>query len=300
MSEEKTNLKVSEMLGLQENPVDKDIEVGDAIESAIDFDFEKMYRDQEESMQKKEVKPEKRQIKKVDLSKLNIVSTNELEKEKILRNALFGQSSVYQVVAAQSGYLAKVRPLVNKDGLNILSSNLSRYEYRKLMFKVIYDKIVAFSCGPMSFEEWLKNTSIEDVETFYYGIYCVTFPKQGSFTYTCPQCKEEHTITIGNNTLVKTSDNEKMRNHIREVSKNANSREAMEKYSLIKTSDAYELSDSGIVAEIRTPTLWDFLEILRTVPEAVIDRNASSVTDMLYIKRFLIPTNDSYAEQTDS
>jgi hypothetical protein len=59
----------------------------------------------------------------------------------------------------------------------------------------------------------------------------------------------------------------------------------MKEYSLIGKYEAFELSDSGIIAELRTPTLYDSLELLRTVPETIIDKDPIGLTNMLYINK---------------
>ena len=42
-----------------------------------------------------------------------------MDKERDLRQALFNNKIAFQIVAAQSGYMAKVSPLVHKDLVNI-------------------------------------------------------------------------------------------------------------------------------------------------------------------------------------
>ena len=164
--------------------------------------------------------------------------------------------------------MAKIIPLVHKDIISLLFSNLGRYEHKKAIFKVIYEKIAAISSERMSFEEWLRNTSVEDIETFYYGLYNATFPNEGTYTFICPNCGEERSIRIGHNNLFRTTDKAKMKKLINTVSKEAISKAAREKYSLVGKTEAFVLDDSGIIVEIRTPSLWDSLEILRVVPES--------------------------------
>lgn len=304
-NEEKQTL-AEEKLGIKKNIAEKEVKVDDIIEKEIPFDFDAQIEDTSTSAVEQddsEVKEVKKIRKKVDLTKINIVDSTGLDKEKDLKTALYGGKSAFQVVCAQSGYMAKIIPLVHKDVISLLSSNLSRYEYRKAVFKVIYDKIVSISSEIMTFEEWLKNTSVEDVETFYYGIYCATFPNEGSFTFKCPKCGEERQMTINHNNLFKTTDKDKMRKLINEISKKSMSKEARKQFSLVGKTEAFTLDDSGIIVELRTPALWDSLEILRVVPDSVIDKDTASVTNMLYIKRFLIPSKsvkDGYSEQTDS
>jgi len=304
-NEEKQTL-AEKKLGIEKNLADKDVKIDDVIEKETPFDFDTHIEDDStsainpEDEIKKEAKPVR---KKIDISKINIVDSTSLDKEKDLKMALYGGKSAFQVVCAQSGYMAKVIPLVHKDVISLLYSNLSRYEYRKAVFKVIYDKVVSISSGSMSFEEWLKDTSVEDVETFYYGIYCATFPNEGTFTFKCPNCGEERQMAINNNNLFKTTDKDKMRKLINEISKKSMSDSARLAFSLVGKTEAFILNDSKIIVELRTPSLWDSLEILRVVPENVIDKDTTSVTNMLYIKRFMIPSktiSDGYSEQADS
>jgi hypothetical protein len=257
----------------------------------------------EKEIEEIKAEPEKEKIKKkakvVDLNKLTIVNKNEMDKERDLRQALFNNKVAFQIVAAQSGYMAKVSPLVHKDLVNILYGNLGRYEYKKSIYKVIFDKIFDFSVGKFNFEEWLKNTSVEDMETFYYGVYSSTFPNEGTFRYTCSKCDHEHDYKVNHANLIKTTDRDHMKKLIDEVSRNSTSVEKMREYSLIGKNQAVQLSESGLIIELRTPSLFDSLEILRTVPEKTIEKDAISVTNMLYINKVLIPSKDGtgYAEE---
>ena len=305
---EDVNKLVKDKLGISQDETQAE-DLSSLVEKEVDFDLIKELEAEAQEKQETESKKETTKIdnkrkpaKKVNIEKLNIVGSTELSKEGDLRAALYGNRAVFQVVAAQSGYMAKLSPLVNKDIFSLLYSNVSRYEYRRSVFKVVYDKIVAISSGKFSFEEWLKMTSVEDLETFYYGIYCSTFPNKGTFTFTCPVCGEETVIPVLHNSLVKTADRAHMRTLIKKVSENSRDRESMEELSLVGKTVAYQLSDTGIVVELRMPTLWDSLEVLRTVPEKLIDRDTDSVTNLLYVKRFLIPSKEQeggYSEQTD-
>jgi hypothetical protein len=273
---------------VEEENAERSIDLNDMFESEKEI----------ENIKAEPEKPKKK-AKVVDLDKLTIVSKNEMDKERDLRQALFNNKVAFQIVAAQSGYMAKVSPLVHKDLVNILYGNLGRYEYKKSIYKVIFDKIFDFSVGKFNFEEWLKNTSVEDMETFYYGVYSSTFPNEGTFRYTCPKCDHEHDYKVNHANLIKTTDRDHMKKLIDEVSRNSTSIEKMKEYSLIGKNQAVQLSESGLIIELRTPSLFDSLEILRTVPEKTIEKDAISVTNMLYINRVLIPTKDGtgYTEE---
>ena len=285
---------------LEEN---KPFEFGESAEKEIKIDLLSLEEQEEEPIKEVEekVNEPRKKAKSVDISKLKVVNKTEIDKERDLKNALYGNKAAFQIVAAQSGYMAKVLPLVHKDVINILYSNLGRYEYKKGVYRVIWEKIFDTSVGKMNFDEWLQRTSVEDMETFYYGVYCSTFPNEGSFRYTCPHCGNEKEYKINHRHLVKTTDREKMKRLIDEVSRNATTRESMEAYSLIGKNEAIQLTESGIIIELRTPTLYDSLEILRTVPEKTIDKDTLSVTNMLYVNRLLVPSKDDksvFVEET--
>jgi len=238
-----------------------------------------------------EEKPQKK-ARNIDLASVTVLNKNEIDKERDLRNALYGNKAAFQIVAAQSGYMAKVIPLVHKDIINLLYENVGRYEYKKSVFHVIWEKIFDTSVGKMSFDDFLKYTSIEDMETFYYGIYASTFPNEGSFRFKCRNCGAERDYTVNHANLIKTTDKDKMKKLIDEVSRNSTSIEKMKEYSLVGKNEAIQLSDSKIIIELRTPTLFDSLEILRTVPEKTIDRDTISITNMLYINKVLVPAKE--------
>jgi hypothetical protein len=256
-------------------------------------DLETFEKESEEMLTLDEDIEEEIKAKVVDISKYNLVNKTEIDKEKDLRTALYGSKAAFQIVAAKSGYIAKMLPLVYRDSRDITEQRVSRYEYKKSVFRVVWEKIYESSVGKFSFDDWIKNTCIEDIDTFYYGIYASTFPNEGAFRYKCPACSAEKEYKISHNNLIKTTDKESMKKLIEDVSKGVNNRETMKQFSLIGKNQAIELTESKIVVELKTPTIFDSLEILRTIPEKMIDKDEYAVTDMLYIERMLIPSKDN-------
>jgi hypothetical protein len=255
-----------------------------------------------EEAAKPEVEKPIKKAKVVDISNLTVINKTEIDKERDLRQALFNNKAAFQIVAVQSGYMAKVSPLVYKDYVNMLNGNLGRYEYKKAIYKTIHEKMFETSVGKLSFDEWLRYTSVEDMETFYYGVYASTFPNDGSFRFTCPECGEEHDYKVNHNNLIKTTDRDHMKKLIEKVSAYSVSIEKMKEFSLVGKGEAIQLSDSGLIIELKTPSLLDSLEILRTVSEKTIDKDAISVTNMLYINKILIPSKENfgaYAEENN-
>lgn len=274
---------------------------------ASQVDFSSIFENEDDSAEAKadeKSKPTKSKAVKIDPKDIKIISgRNQLEKERDLKAALFGNKAAFQVVAAQSGYMAQMVPLVNKDLYNILFSNLSRYEYRKAVYKLVWEKTINMTGGRIGFEDWLRITAVEDAETLYYGIYCATFQNDGYFGISCPECGEEHNYVVNHMNLISTSDKDSMKNHITAINSAENTTESIKKFSMLQNTDIFKLNDSNLLFEVRTPSLYDALEILRTIPEESIDKDPANMTNMMYVKRVLVPSkagNGMYDEHTNS
>lgn len=246
----------------------------------------------------------RREGKEVDIDKIKIDSANALERNRMLKNLLKGTTSTFEVTAGQSGYSCKLAPLTNKDSFNILNTSTSQYESLRMTYKTIYDKITSFSCGPMTFDAWLKATTVGDIETLYYGLYCATFLDEGTFRFTCtdPDCRHVTEQTIRNSSLIRVEDFDEMKELSKRISKESTSIEAMKELSLVNKSKHVELSKTRIIAELKIPTLYDLLELYRTLGDKEIDEyNNGDINSLLCIRGILFPSPDgsSYIPTND-
>lgn len=288
--------KVSEVENIDKY-VEEKISLSASAESDIEFyEINEVY-DSIEAITDQE------EAEECDVSKLNLVQKNAVERNTLLKNALSISSSTYEVVAAQSGYSCKVAPLTNKDTFNILNSTSSEYENTRMTYKVIYSKIREFSCGQMSFDEWLKCTSIGDLESFYYGLYCATFLDEGGFRFTCPDMNCQHVTdqVIRNKSLRQVADYEEMQKHANRISVESIDMESMRKLSLLDKVAHVKLKNTGLITELKLPSLFDFLNLYRNVDEKVLRRHDDAdVNALLCISGMLIPDNKgSYVADND-
>lgn len=181
----------------------------------IDIDDDEISDNKESEETEEEIsKPVKRAKKKknldemlgiddvvpIDISEIKIIQKNAIEKNSIITN-LYSSRREYQIIAAQSGYSTTVSPLVNADVINLLNSSVTWYNYQKNLYRIVYDKIGELP-GDMTFEQWLQRTSIEDIETFFHGIFSITFPKDGDISVDCPRCDSTSDIKINPKQLV--------------------------------------------------------------------------------------------------
>lgn len=234
------------------------------------------------------------EAKEVDINNIKIYNQKAIEKNRLLMEALKGKKDIatFEIVAAQSGYSCKLTPLNNRDSFNILNSSSSEYENQRSTYKVVYSKISEFSCGHMAFEEWLANTSVADIETFYYGLYCATFLDQGSFKFTCPETSCGHVTeqVIRNESLREVADFTEMTELSKRITAESNSKQKMQELSLLNKASHIELAKSGFIAEIRIPSLADFLNLYKQVKSTELKkRSDSDLNALLCVSGVLIP-----------
>lgn len=214
---------------------------------------------------------------------------------KALNRGALGQSSYAEVIAAQSGYSCKIKPLTNADSFRIFNSKGTLFDNEDMTFRTIYDKILEFSCGPMSYSEWLSRTSLGDLESFYYGLYCATFIDEGTFKFECtnPKCNKISEAIIRNKSLIRVANYDEMKQLEEKIAKESKSQADRERLSLINEVRHIILSDTGLGIEIKCPTLADILYFYKTTSTELYTKfSAIDIHSMLYVSGILVPTGD--------
>ena len=210
---------------------------------------------------------------KVDIKELNIVKPNvkpgELKK-LIQKNLglLKASKKVYQVICFQSGYKAEMSALGAKEIQDLLSDDLDTYSYQKKYYQLVFSHVEDTSVGKLDFDTWMKITSLFDLETLLFGIYCTTFPYNNKFTITCnsdicKNSKPQKTFDYGvnNNNLVSYRDEDLPDLMIKrdELIKSKNSDHLLLN-SHLNTSKRVFLEESKFIVDIKIPSLFYQLE----------------------------------------
>lgn len=221
------------------------------------------------------------------------------------------KAPVFQVTCAQSGYTAKVSALVYKDIVDITNSSLSNYESRKQIYKTIYSKIAGYSADDWrpTFDEWCKFTSLGDVETLFYGLYCATFPDSSTVKYECPFCGSANVINVSNNSLIHTAyDKQEMMALSDRISREASTVDKIKEFSSVVKSDlnpgntkSVRLPDSKMVFTLRLPSLATTLDLLRTFDESALAKESNdSINVFLTTAELRIPNASGKYSKVDS
>jgi predicted RNA-binding Zn-ribbon protein involved in translation (DUF1610 family) len=192
--------------------------------------------------------------------------------------------------------MAKMSSLVYNDVFNMTSSNLSNYETKKQIYRIIYSKIAGYSAEDWhpTFDEWLKATSFGDLDTLYYGLYCSTFQEKSAVTYECPLCGESNTVEIDNSQLVRVNNKDEMLALTTSISKEATSLEKINEFSLVTDKQSnyvfVQLPKSKLIFKLKLPSLWDVLELIRTFSdEQIASKSATMINIVIMTNKILLP-----------
>jgi hypothetical protein len=172
----------------------------------------------------------------------------------------------------------------------ISDSNVDLYTHKRNLYQVVHAHIENSSVGKIGFTDWLKITSFHDLETLLYGIYCQTFPEKNEFDITCPSpsCGKKTTVVINNETLVETHNEGIVLDKIREIISSTTSPTELIGKSLVHTTERFILPNTKLLIDIHTPSLWDHLELIRTLDPRVLEHNADVVSTMLFVKNMFM------------
>lgn len=201
--------------------------------------------------------------------------------------SIFNAKPSFQVTCSQSGYMAKVSALIYKDIVAITNSNLSNYENKKEIYKIIFSKITGYSAENWkpSFDEWLKATSLGDVETLFYGMYCATFQDKSTIRYNCPYCDSSEVITINNKQLIRVDDRKEMLELTKQINSEAGTYEKIKEFSSVsdrkENKKSVKLPDTKIIFTIKMPNLFKTLDVLKTFSDEEISQKSTDALNIV-------------------
>ena len=199
----------------------------------------------------------------IDVSNFEIVEKNPLELFEEKSIVINGRST-FEVVCNQSAYVAHMESLKYSDMAALENSTSSYYAGRQRLFKTVYEKINSTSVGKVDFQTFLKMTSLYDLASLIYGIYCQTFKTEADFTVTCPHCKKSMSIKVPNKNLMLIKDEETFAN-IQEILGSVSTPEEAMKNAVINLSEQIVLPNSKMIFKLKIPSLYKYLEIVGSV-----------------------------------
>ena len=223
-----------------------------------------------------------------DLSSITIIDPERTSKTNENLNHTINAKATYQIVLNQSAYIAHMEALRLKDVFSIAGSTGDSYASKLRKYQTYYSKMNSNTIGISSFEEWAKKTSLYDMDTVQFGIFCQTFPGSTDFNITCSHCRQMmKNVKVSNDQLI-AAKNEDAYEQLNRVISSINDPESCAKYSLVNKVERFQLPFSKAVIDIRIPTVHDQLEILKKIREENLPKVREYLEIMYFIKDVMI------------
>lgn len=231
----------------------------------------------------------------VESGKVTIVKNTDAPDFELRRlNAEHGLSDGerrVQVVCTQSGYSVICKPMNSRElrtyGRDTRSQVTDSYNTNMAQAAAIYAKLSEFSCGAMTFEEFITNTAFPDLQTCIFGVYMATYPYANNFNLTCAYCQNEFTVPINNDTMICIPTGSTTQEMIRDVLSGQK-----DPTELIKSSKRYTgidiyLNDNTRFFRVRTPSIAEFYDrAYRGKREDVIEENQADMYYAGYVRGY--------------
>lgn len=211
---------------------------------------------------------------------------------------ILGAQSVFKIAALQSGYTAEIGPLAFEDISRIQSSALDAHAARMKLLKTLHSRIQDFSCGPIAFQNWLKQTAQGDYDTLMYGLYAATYPGENDFDVRCRHCGHDNKVTVDVAQLARVESDDVYGEIRRLLDPKTDFKGAIQN-SLVGRVVQRKLPESGIVVDIRNPSMQEYLDGVQWFVNAQDKTTGALPTDIagaevirtlsMYVPRLLVP-----------
>ena len=218
--------------------------------------------------------------------------------------------SVFKVAALQSGYTAEMGALSFEDITRLQTASVDAYAARMKLLRTVYGRIKQFSCEHIKFQDWLKQTAQGDYDTLMYGLYAATYPGDNEFDVRCRHCGHENKLTANVGALARVAGDD-VYGEIRKLLDPATDFRGAIQGSLVGHIVQRKLPKSGVIAEVRNPSMQDYLDNVQWFVQNQ-DRQTGNLPDQLagsetvqtltmYVPRLLVPIpgGSQYAAVSD-
>lgn len=201
-----------------------------------------------------------------------------------------------ETVCNQSCYIAEMEGLTYGDLVSLQNSTASLYSAKQRLYKTIYSKINTTSLGNLDYDTFLKVTSLFDMESLTYGVYCQTFEDETEFSVTCAHCGNTINVKFKNSQLIQATDDEVF-GRIRETIETVHNPQEALKKSLLSKTERIILPDSKIIVDMKIPSLSDQLGLLSTLNESKAENIKPIINLVFFIRSMYVPDMGSFLNQ---
>ena len=177
-----------------------------------------------------------------------------------------------QIVAVQSGYWAILAGMTGSE-IRMLRSPQGSDEYTRFRnrMEIYYKKMISNSAGIKSFEEFLENTSMLDIDIFDWGLFNATYPNVNKYPLPCtnrgcvlnadPDDRKPFVVSANTEALL-VPPNSATEERIVGIVNDVDSKEKFYDESLLKVNKEFTLDEGYVKLYTHMPSLADFLDTI--------------------------------------
>lgn len=236
-----------------------------------------------------------------DLSRLKVVKP--LDESKIYMSYMAEKkkkAATTSIPMPNSGYTAAMRGMSSPEirDASISLNSKDQFGSWDFLYKTIYDRVLETSIGQMDYITFLRSTALTEVQTLLYGLFDATYPDSNEYPGKCPKCNAKFDFKYENKRFLHIDDEDKY-----EASKDIRALiagQSIDPKAFFATSNTNtlireELDNSGIIVDLRHPTLYNQLyDVIKQLTDNRIDTDAVSevtLNRMPYVEAVYIPVN---------
>lgn len=223
------------------------------------------------------------------------------------RNDMIAAPKISRIGLLMSGHYEEVAAYGNHDMIsverNLYSPSLKYPDKERLLLESIYSHInyVSYAKEKPSFDDWCKSIYYPDYQSLFFGVYDANSVGKNRYTFDCPYCGTEVSVTRTNAELSVGVPKELSKDDLEKFITN---KDIMSVDSSKLTKWAKEttirkmLPNSKILVVFSVPTLFDYLTTLFTL-EKINVRDLGGQLDLSILDGFSGDTADEQEQQIE-
>lgn len=222
-----------------------------------------------------------------------------------IRKSRESQNPTQQVVLPNTALIYDLGGYSSPDLRNIATTirTMDAYRAAEYRFRQIFNKIQETSIGKLNWEEFLRCTSLLEVNILYYGLFCSTYPDTNKYPGKCtnPECRQQFEFDYPNSSLMylNAERREEARAAVLNVLKNVNNAKELLENSEVNTVTRVLLEQSRTIVDLRHPSLWNELhDVLENVTQEMMVNDSVTINIMPFIENVYVldPVDGNYVE----
>jgi len=102
----------------------------------------------------------------------------------------------YEVITPQTGLSYNVRSLNVQEEERLKGSMLTPSKINEHLNKCIYDACTKKPEKVITYDDFLKSTTLKDRDALLYGLYHITYEEIRNYDITCSACRKDYPVTV--------------------------------------------------------------------------------------------------------